>query len=115
MQRDGEGEANPIGTELVFEDEHVRVWRIVLEPGEEAPWHTHALDYTSVSIEGDVIERGNADGTVDRIAVRPGAFSRWHQSTERHMLRNVGSTRFSNVIVEIKGLPISFGERPAAG
>jgi quercetin dioxygenase-like cupin family protein len=35
---------NPIGTELVFEDAHVRVWRIVLEPGDEAPWHTHALD-----------------------------------------------------------------------
>src|SRR5437773_12145682 len=111
MQRDGEGEANPIGTELVFEDEHVRVWRIVLEPGEEAPWHTHALDYTSVSIEGDVIERGNADGTVDRIAVRPGAFSRWHQSTERHMLRNVESPRFSHVIVELKCLPNRSHER----
>ena len=100
---------NPIGTDLVFEDAHVRVWRIVLEPGEEAPWHTHALDYTSVSIEGDLIERLNADGTVDRIAVRPGAFTRWHQSTERHMVRNIGTVRFANVIVELKDRPISFG------
>jgi quercetin dioxygenase-like cupin family protein len=105
---------NPIGTALVFEDDRVRVWRIVLEPGEEAPWHTHELDYTSVSIEGDLIERRNADGTVDRIVVRPGAFTRWHQSTERHMLRNVGATRFANVIVELKGVPISFGEGTAA-
>jgi hypothetical protein len=100
--------SNPIGTELVFEDEHVRVWRIVLEPGEEAAWHTHRLDYTSVSIEGDVIERRNADGSVDRHAVEPGAFTRWHQSTERHMLRNVGKARFANVIVEVKTLPIAF-------
>ena len=99
---------DPIGTELVFEDEHIRVWRIVLEPGEEAPWHTHALDYTSVSIAGDVIERHNADGSVDRHAVRPGAFTRWHQSTERHLLRNVGTKRFANVIVEVKTLPIAF-------
>jgi len=100
--------SDPIGTELVFEDEHIRVWRIVLEPGEEAPWHTHALDYTSVSIEGDVIERHNADGSVDRHAVQPGAFTRWHQSTERHLLRNVGTKRFANVIVEVKTLPITF-------
>jgi quercetin dioxygenase-like cupin family protein len=99
---------NPIGTELVFEDAHVRVWRIVLEPGDEAPWHTHELDYTSVSIEGDLIERLNADGTVERIAVRPGAFTRWHQSTRRHALRNIGATRFANVIVELKGVPVSF-------
>jgi quercetin dioxygenase-like cupin family protein len=111
MQEQGEETANPIGTELVFEDEHVRVWRIVLEPGEEAPMHTHELDYTSVSVEGDVIERLNADGTVDRIAVQPGAFTRWHQSTERHGLRNVGATRFSNVIVEVKSLPVTFGDR----
>ncbi len=105
---------NPIGTELVFEDAHVRVWRIVLEPGAEAPWHTHELDYTSISIEGDVIERLNADGTTERIVVRPGAFTRWHQSTQRHALRNVGATRFSNVIVEVKSLPVRFGEEATA-
>jgi hypothetical protein len=82
----------------------------VLEPGEEAPWHTHEPDYTSVSVEGDVIERLNADGTVERLAAPPGSFTRWHQGARRHTLRNVGATRFSNVIVELKGLPVSFGE-----
>lgn len=93
---------NPIGTELVFEDEAVRVWRIELEPGQEAAWHTHYLDYTSIVIEGDVVERPNAGGTVDRIEVTPGNFMRWHQGTLRHALRNVGTKRFRNVIVEIK-------------
>jgi len=93
---------NPIGSELVFEDEAVRVWRIELEPGQEAAWHTHYLDYTSIVIEGDVVERPNADGTVDRIEVTPGNFMRWHQGTLRHALRNVGTKRFRNVIVEVK-------------
>ena len=93
---------NPIGTELVFEDDAVRIWRIELEPGQEAGWHTHHLDYTSIIVEGDVVERPNADGTVDRIEVAPGAFMRWHQGTLRHALRNVGRQRFRNVIVEIK-------------
>ena len=72
---------NPIGTELVFEDDSVRVWRIDLAPGETAGWHTHYLDYTTVVIEGDLVERPNGDGTVDRIEVTPGAIMRWNQGT----------------------------------
>jgi quercetin dioxygenase-like cupin family protein len=95
--------ANPIGTELVYEDDAVRVWRIELKPGEKAGWHTHYLDYTSIVVEGDVVERPNADGTIDRIEVTPGAIMRWNQGTLRHALRNIGTKPFRNVIVEIKG------------
>ena len=115
MHQDEDAAGNPIGTELVFEDAHVRVWRIVLEPGEEAAFHTHHLDYTAVSVEGDRIERVNEDGTVDPITVQPASFTRWHQSTRRHGLRNVGTRRFVNVIVEVKGLPVSFAEEGGAG
>jgi quercetin dioxygenase-like cupin family protein len=94
---------NPIGTELVYEDDSVRVWRIELAPGETAGWHTHYLDYTTVVVEGDLVERPNADGTVDRIEVKPGAIMRWNQGTLRHALRNVGTKTFRNVIVEVKG------------
>jgi hypothetical protein len=74
--------ANPIGTEMIFEDDRVRIWTIDLAPGEEAPFHTHLLDYTTVTIEGDMVERINADGSRDRIAAQPGAVSRWYQSTQ---------------------------------
>ena len=94
---------NPIGTELVYEDDSVRVWRIELAPGETAGWHTHYLDYTTVVVEGDLVERPNADGTVDRIEVKPGAIMRWNQGTLRHALRNIGTKTFRNVIVEVKG------------
>jgi hypothetical protein len=97
---------NPVGTELAFEDERVRIWRIDLAPGEVAAMHTHFLDYTSVVVEGDAVERLNADGTVDLLAVKVGGYMRWHQGSLRHGLRNVGSGRFRNVIVEIKSAPI---------
>lgn len=100
--------ANPIGTALVYEDEAVRIWRIELEPGEEAAFHTHYLDYTTVEIEGDAIERRDADGTVHRREVEPGRFSRWHMSSRQHSLRNVGARRFRNVIVEVKSLSANF-------
>jgi glyoxylate utilization-related uncharacterized protein len=97
---------NPIGTELVFEDERVRIWRIDLAPGEVAAMHTHMLDYTTVTVEGDAVERLNDDGSVDLVPVTPGSYMRWHQGSLRHGLRNVGPGRFRNVIVEIKAVPI---------
>src|SRR5439155_13332249 len=104
---------NPIGTELVYEDDSVRVWRIELAPGETAGWHTHYLDYTTVVVEGDLVERPNADGTVDRIEVTPGAIMRWNQGTLRHALRNIGTKTFRNVIVEVKGRVTGAREAPA--
>lgn len=108
MTEDMEHEANPIGTEMIFEDDRVRIWRIALEPGEEAAFHTHYLDYTSIIVEGDVVERCNADGTRERLQVQPGGITRWYQSTQRHGLKNVGTRPFRNVIVEVKDLPADF-------
>lgn len=108
METSNDPAVNPIGTELLFEDERVRVWQIALEPGQEASFHTHYLDYTTVTLEGDLVERANADGSVDRLEVRPGRVMRWYQSTQTHGLRNVGTKRFRNVIVEIKGVPADF-------
>ena len=101
--------ANPIGTELIFEDERVRIWRIDLEPGGVAAFHTHELDYTTVVVEGEVVERPNDDGSVDRLDVAAGNIMRWYQGTRRHGLKNVGAIPFRNVIVELKDAPADFG------
>jgi len=104
-------EDNPIGTEFLREDDQVRIWRIVLEPGEEAPWHTHELDYTSIVVEGGLLERYNGDGTTDRYQVNPGDTMRLYEGSVRHALKNVGDTRFSNIIIEFKnGKPTTASE-----
>jgi beta-alanine degradation protein BauB len=99
---------NPIGTDLIFEDDRVRIWQIVLEPGQEAPVHTHHLDYTTITVEPSTLERLNGDGSIDRSEGTAGKVSRWYRSTRTHGLRNVGTTRFRNVIVELKGVPANF-------
>ena len=101
---------NPIGTKLIFEDDRVRIWQIVLEPGQEAPAHTHHLDYTTITIEAATLDRLNGDGSVDRSVGEVGNVSRWYRSTRTHGLRNVGKTRFRNVIVELKGVPAIFDD-----
>jgi hypothetical protein len=37
-----------IGTELLFENDRIRVWQMVLQPGEESPHHRHEADYVFV-------------------------------------------------------------------
>ncbi len=34
-----------VGTELLFENEVVRVWSMELAPGQQSPYHEHTLDY----------------------------------------------------------------------
>ena len=45
----------PIGTEVVFENDRVRVWEMRLAPGEASAVHRHELDYMLVQLEGDRI------------------------------------------------------------
>ena len=40
--------SSDIGTELLFENDRIRVWSMVLQPGEESPLHRHDGDYVFV-------------------------------------------------------------------
>ena len=48
-----------IGSEVVFENDRVRIWQLRLAPGEKSAVHRHELDHILVQISGD------------RIAVQP--------------------------------------------
>ena len=42
----------PIGTEVVFENDRVRIWNLRLAPGERSAVHRHESDYVLVQISG---------------------------------------------------------------
>ena len=42
-------------TRLVWENDRVRIWEMVLEPGERSAVHEHTLDYLLVPLAGDRI------------------------------------------------------------
>src|SRR3954453_5832894 len=44
-----------VAPRLVHENQRVRIWEMVLEPGERTPVHEHRLDYILVFLEGDRI------------------------------------------------------------
>ena len=58
-------EIGPIGDRVLYEDLHLRVWEMVLEPGERSPLHHHDHDYVVVVVEGDHVTVEPAEGNAD--------------------------------------------------
>ncbi len=91
-----------VGTKLVFENERVKVWEFTLEPGEAIAAHTHHHDYLFYAIEGSMLEVTRTNGRVDRIALEPGKVY-YRDKGDTHSAKNVGPTRYHEVLVELKG------------
>ena len=96
-----------IGTNVVYEDDAVRVWRLKLAPGEESPIHRHDLDHLLIQVRGDriaVIPEPDSEGPfTEELAadVVPGAVVHVRRGgVER--ARNVGNEPYLEMIVELK-------------
>jgi hypothetical protein len=97
----------PIGTEVVFENDRVRVWEMRLAPGESSAVHRHDLDYLLVLLEGDKIAAEPEPDT-------QGAFHEYLEAdveqgavvyVERGGVEtaiNVGEQPYREVIIELK-------------
>jgi len=96
-----------VATRLLHEDERVKVWELVLEPGEETAPHEHLLDHILVVIEGDRIAGVPHARSTGRSAeyieadVSPGD---WYRQAKGgiEIARNVGRTRFREIVIELK-------------
>jgi len=96
-----------IGTNVVYEDDVVRVWRLKLAPGEESPIHHHDLDHLLIQVRGDriaVMPEPDTQGPyTEELAadVVPGAVVHVPRGgIER--ARNVGTEPYLEIIVEMK-------------
>ena len=50
-----------VGSNLMFEDDKIKVWEFNLEPGEQTPTHTHELEYLFYVISGTTLEVFDGD------------------------------------------------------
>jgi hypothetical protein len=93
--------ARGAGYTPILDNERVRVWRLVLEPGQSAPAITQTAPGVRVVIDGgEIVE--SVPGKPDRaIAPRSGDFF-WQNAGETRALRNAGSTRVELVELELK-------------
>jgi len=97
----------PIATEIVYEDDHVRIWTHHLGPGEAGPRHRHEHDYVIVDVDGDRIAAepvagtgGDYDEYVEAPVTRGKSYFLRAGGVERAI--NVGQSEYRTVIVELK-------------
>jgi hypothetical protein len=104
------------GTELLFENERVRVWAMVLQPGETSEPHRHLHDHLLLYAEPGHI-RGRLHGS-NKLIVReidPGWValrSVGREGMEPHQVENLRSEVSTHYIVELLGESVS--ETPEA-
>jgi beta-alanine degradation protein BauB len=96
--------SSDVGTRLLFENEHVRVWDLALQPGKAIPLHRHELDYLYVVIGGGKLQTEFADGTADPPREMADGDVRFRavEGEAVHAARNVGTTPWRNIVVELK-------------
>lgn len=94
-------EYGPVGTSVVFENELVRVWEVLLEPGEKQEMHQHTLPYLIVAVEHGNNRITNVDGETRDTIETPGHVV-YQDPGQIHELHNVGTTRYRNRLIEIK-------------
>ena len=63
---DSPSNPGPPGT-LLFENDRVRVWELVMNPGEICNWHQHNDDHLLIVVNGSDVEAENADGTTSAV------------------------------------------------
>ena len=94
-----------VGGRILFEDERVRLWELVLEPGEAGDLHRHDLDYYLIIFEGDYVagvcpEGTGVDSFVGKVPEAGNTVSIGKGNLE--WAYNVGEKTYREVIVELK-------------
>jgi mannose-6-phosphate isomerase-like protein (cupin superfamily) len=92
----------PVATRMLMENDDVRVWEMDLKPGEFCGLHHHTLDYVLYILEGAKVSVESPPGR------KPSRFDVEARGTYYvpaggiESARNVGDTRFREVLVELK-------------
>jgi hypothetical protein len=89
------------GYTQILDNERVRAWRLVLEPGETAPLIYQSAPGMRVVIEGGELAESTPDGYERRMVPHSGEFF-WQEEGHLRAVRNVGNTRIELVELVIK-------------
>ena len=115
--------SNDVGTQVLFEYDKVKVWNLILEPGEASPVHFHKYPCVIVHLEGLELQYhsrndpgfGDNDvsqgllnesqvnapyGTIQNRKYQFGEAN--YRLPDKHYVVNNGSETYKNIIVEIK-------------
>lgn len=104
---DAKSESAPLGevaTEVLFENDHVKVWEMLLEPGESSDLHRHDYEYFLVVLEGESIDADFAGGKSIHIPVEKGKVI-YVPPGNTETAVNRSAVRYREILVELKDRP----------
>jgi hypothetical protein len=92
-----------IGNRVLFENEHVRVWHLEVEPGESSPLHTHMSPYFAVTMESTRLRTAYSDGStsVNEDAIGDVVWFGLDDRFRTHTITNIGDTRCVARVIEL--------------
>ncbi len=97
----------PMGDRVVFENDRVRIWELVIPPGGDSNVHEHELDYVLVQLGGDrvaAVPEPDTAGAYDEYFeadVVPGT-AIFVERGGIETARNPGKVPYSEIIIELK-------------
>jgi beta-alanine degradation protein BauB len=94
-------ELGPVGYRIILENDLVRVWQVMLGPGETQALHHHEHPYLVIAVEGAINLVETVDGQL-RDAPEPTGSVVFRPAGDTHTLTNVGETRYVARVVELK-------------
>jgi hypothetical protein len=97
-------ELGPVGQEVVFENDQVRIWEISLKPGEQQTWHHHLNPYVVVALEAADNRIDALSGGEPRLVYEPVGGIVYREPGEVHKLTNHGQTTYRSRLIELKYL-----------
>jgi hypothetical protein len=94
-----------VGTQLLYEDDDVRVWEMQLEPGQHSDLHHHEHDYILAIDSGDLVagippKDGPMDFFVGKIPPEGNTVRVPKGGTEWAL--NVGRKTYHEILIELK-------------
>ena len=93
-----------VGTAIWFENDRIRVWEILLQPGERGAFHSHVTNYFWTVVEGSRGLQRFADGTFvvrDYLVGETKYLEHTPETALIHDLENVGDSTLRFVTVEL--------------
>ena len=95
-----------VGTTVWFENDRIRVWEILLQPGERGAFHSHVTNYFWTVVEGSRGLQRFADGTFvvrDYLVGETKYLEHTPENALIHDLENIGASTLRFVTVELLG------------
>jgi mannose-6-phosphate isomerase-like protein (cupin superfamily) len=88
--------------ELLTENPKVKITRILLQPGEGTPLHTHTLDHVAVIVQGTTMKDMETDGKSKEVVQKTGEVHYVPGTGRTHSFSNIGKTPLEIISIELK-------------